>query len=132
MMNARPLLALGTGFLLAACGTLKMDIVYDTTPSFADTETRPVPMETKPLTNTETSAPTDRTPSFAKSSPTVSAPSTPAETATAIAAGYNHTCALLNSGRVQCWGLNDMGQIGDGSTTDAFLPVDVLGLEGRK
>jgi alpha-tubulin suppressor-like RCC1 family protein len=130
MMNARPMLALGTGFLLAACGTLKMDIVYDTTPSFADPEPRPVPMETKPLTNTETSASTDRTPSFAKSSPTPSAPSTPAETATAIAAGYNHTCALLNSGRVRCWGLNDKGQLGDGTLTNRATPTEVEGLIG--
>jgi alpha-tubulin suppressor-like RCC1 family protein len=51
---------------------------------------------------------------------------------TDLAIGWGHTCAITDAGGVQCWGLNDMGQIGDGSTTDAFLPVDVLGLEGRK
>ena len=34
----------------------------------------------------------------------------------AIAAGYSHTCALTTAGAVQCWGYNDDGHLGDGST----------------
>jgi alpha-tubulin suppressor-like RCC1 family protein len=130
MMSVRLFLALGVSFLLAGCGTLKMDIVYDTTPSFADTENRSVPMETKPLTNTETSAPTDQTPSGVTPSLTPTASSAQAETATAIAPGYNHTCALFNSGKVKCWGLNDKGQLGDGSRTNRTTPTEVEGLTG--
>ena len=36
-------------------------------------------------------------------------------TATAIAAGANHTCALLDNARVVCWGDNAYGQLGQGN-----------------
>jgi E3 ubiquitin-protein ligase HERC3 len=37
-------------------------------------------------------------------------------TAVQIDAGYAHTCALLDDATIKCWGLNEHGQLGIGST----------------
>ena len=50
-------------------------------------------------------------------------------TATSVALGYWHACALLNGGAVKCWGANDHGQLGDGTNTSSNVPVDVVGIE---
>jgi uncharacterized membrane protein YgcG len=37
------------------------------------------------------------------------------------------SCSLLSDGAVVCWGNNESGQLGDGTTTNSDMPVRVLG-----
>ncbi len=47
---------------------------------------------------------------------------------TAIAAGGNHSLALLRDGTVMAWGYNAFGQLGDGTETNSDVPVAVSSL----
>ena len=49
-------------------------------------------------------------------------------TAIAVSAGVMHTCAVLQDGTARCWGDNSVGEIGDGTTSNAFDPVTVSGI----
>jgi alpha-tubulin suppressor-like RCC1 family protein len=50
-----------------------------------------------------------------------------ATTGAALSAGQENTCVLTPAGAAQCWGHNDVGQLGDGSLTDRLTPVGVSG-----
>ncbi len=45
----------------------------------------------------------------------------------AVALGYAHTCVIVATGGVKCWGGNWVGQLGVRGTGDRYSPVDVPG-----
>jgi alpha-tubulin suppressor-like RCC1 family protein len=49
-----------------------------------------------------------------------------------IVAGDFHTCALLATNQVMCWGDNGYGQLGIGNSTPSLVPVTVQGLSNVK
>ncbi|MDG1540350.1 MAG: S8 family serine peptidase [Candidatus Thalassarchaeaceae archaeon] len=42
-----------------------------------------------------------------------------------ISAGSYHTCSVFDDGSVRCWGSNEFGQLGDGTTIERTSPVPV-------
>jgi alpha-tubulin suppressor-like RCC1 family protein len=46
---------------------------------------------------------------------------------TASRAGGDHTCGVTSAGAARCWGRNDLGQLGDGTTTNRLTPRVVAG-----
>jgi alpha-tubulin suppressor-like RCC1 family protein len=51
----------------------------------------------------------------------------PGVTWTSASLGAFHTCGLTSSGTAYCWGSNQYGGLGDGSTTQRLTPVAVAG-----
>ena len=45
-----------------------------------------------------------------------------------ITVGGLHTCAVEDDGQVQCWGANDHGQLGNGTTAASTEPTTVIGI----
>jgi alpha-tubulin suppressor-like RCC1 family protein len=46
-----------------------------------------------------------------------------------LAAGADHSCALLVGGEVKCWGANGLGQLGVGDQRDRVAATDEMGSE---
>lgn len=44
-----------------------------------------------------------------------------------VSGGWLHTCGITTDQRAYCWGENNVGQLGDGSTTSHSTPVPVAG-----
>jgi alpha-tubulin suppressor-like RCC1 family protein len=45
-----------------------------------------------------------------------------------VATGGQHACARKGDGTLWCWGINNDGQLGDGTTVDKYEPVQVTAL----
>jgi alpha-tubulin suppressor-like RCC1 family protein len=50
------------------------------------------------------------------------------QTFTALSSGQYHTCGLTTGGAVYCWGINDLGELGDGTTVSRDSAAQVSGL----
>ena len=48
--------------------------------------------------------------------------------ASQVATGRTHSCAILTTGQVVCWGGNFYGELGNGTNTPSTTPVPVTGL----
>ena len=48
-----------------------------------------------------------------------------------VAMGYNHACAISQTGAVSCWGDNNNGQLGDGTQTQRLQATAVVGLSAK-
>jgi alpha-tubulin suppressor-like RCC1 family protein len=48
-----------------------------------------------------------------------------------VAAGGQHTCAITGDGRIQCWGANRDGQLGEGTTGGSRPVPAAVGLPGQ-
>jgi alpha-tubulin suppressor-like RCC1 family protein len=49
---------------------------------------------------------------------------------TTISVGLSHTCVSKSDNTAWCWGLNNLGQLGDNTTSDSDFPVQVVGVGG--
>jgi alpha-tubulin suppressor-like RCC1 family protein len=109
----------GIAFALSGCGMF----ARTTAPS-------PIPPATSAPTATATNTPLPTKTHI----PTFTASPTPevSNIAVDIAAGWNHTCVVTLAGTVECWGNNEHGQLGDGSTENNSVPVQVVGLNHVK
>lgn len=48
--------------------------------------------------------------------------------ASSVSSGGEHTCAVLSTGTISCWGRNSNGQLGNATTSTSLTPVAVSGI----
>ncbi|MBP6037863.1 MAG: hypothetical protein KA604_00805 [Candidatus Saccharimonas sp.] len=48
-----------------------------------------------------------------------------------MVAGGSFNCVVIDTGEVYCWGKNNVGQLGNGTTNDSYVPTMTIGLTGK-
>lgn len=69
-------------------------------------------------TGVDPGLPHDQIPTVASAADATPVDLGPGRTARAIAAGLSHTCAILDTGQVRCWGTGSLGRLGNGGMQD--------------
>jgi len=64
-------------------------------------------------------------------STTASSSPSPWNDVNAVSLGHYHTCAQSITGDIRCWGWNNYGQLGDGTTANRNIPTPVIGLSSN-
>ena len=105
--------------LLPRCGLTDVDALGKPCPC-------PASLTCDPSTNTCVTALTDAGASDAAPDATDDAGCAPFTKRSTLAVGRAHACAI-RSGRLYCWGANDIGQVGIGTTSSSVdTPTQVL------
>lgn len=113
----------------------------DVSPSPIDTGVLPTDGISSPLpasptpepTSSETPTPTPLVTPTPSPTPTLGPGERPVDAVVAITTGDSHACAVADDGRVFCWGQNDEGQLGDGTTDYRdFGTVPVVGIDDAR
>jgi len=71
-------------------------------------------------------------PAGASGSPSAAAPTLANVVSVASAPTGHSVCAVLSTGHVVCWGDNQEGELGNGTTTDSDVPVAAAGITKAK
>ena len=129
-MRTYPVLSLliSLALLVASCNSgSDSTSSAETAAPQTNTSTTARPTTIADLSTTTTSLPA----SSPTTTPQISTTTLPANRATAITAGSSHSCALRQDGAITCWGSNEQGQLGNGTSgedADSSVPVRVTGI----
>jgi len=103
---------------------------YSGPPPYPTAPDAPAVIPIAPPTTTTSTSTTTTAPGATTTSTTMAPPPGPVVRATQVASGEYHSCALLESGTVRCWGRNIFGELGQLGVQASSVPMDVSDVAG--